>query len=145
MPDKWTENPPAPCHRTGKQEPNGGPYFVEDHYTADVKMGERGPQVLPRIRPLVHSASFIKRICDAPGSPWVAVDPAVLEGQEAQIEAQAQMIADLEATIDELRGQIETMRSIDMRLDADALAERVVIQLEDRLPKRPGPKPKAAA
>jgi hypothetical protein len=130
--DSWVPKPPAPCHRTGKDEVTGGPYFVEKVLVAEVVAGPSGPQVRPRIRPIVHAASWIKTICDSPGSPFKALtadEIAVYENAVAERN-------DMALKIEELEQEIEARKSLDGLIDTNAL----VVSLEQHFARKTGPK-----
>lgn len=131
------EKPPAPCHATGKDERNGAPYFVERTLIAEVVAGPNGPQVRPRIRPLVHAASWIKTICDTPGSPYVALTRAEF--------ARLQDRDELALRVEELEAEVAALRDTQTVVDVEALASSLVIPLRSHFASKPGPKPKTAA
>lgn len=141
MSDKWMERPPAPCHRTGKDEPKPGqPFFVENVLVAEVVAGPSGPQVRPRIRPLVHASSWIESMCKAPGSPFV-----LYSKHEAQrIELDRSELDSLRLENEELRAEF-AMAHQAAPVDVEALAGALVVPLERHFARRTGPKPKAAA
>ena len=134
MSDHWVPQPPAPCHRTGKDDANGGPYFVEKTLVAEVVAGPNGPQVRPRIRPIVHAASWVKSMCDAPGSPFVALT----REEVADYEKTAEAHDDLLLKVEELEAEIEARKSLDGLIDTEAL----VISLEQHFAKKAGAKPR---
>lgn len=135
--DKWMSRPPAPCHRTRRDEEKPGqPYFVEDHYIGEVMRGEDGLKIKPRVVPLVHSATWIQSICDAPGSPIKAMP--VDEWQRFVVHANEleDQNAELELQLDEARAEIASLRSIDGLIDTDAL----VTTLSEHFARKTGPK-----
>ena len=137
----WVRTPPAPCEATGHDEPQRGPYYVERTLIAKVTMTPTGPRVLPRIKPLVHSAGHVKAICDAPGSPFVAITP-----DEAAAHVQtADDLAEARARVAELEAELDTLRAGIGAIDVQALASALVVPLRDEFRSKPGPKPKAAA
>lgn len=137
----WVAVPPAPCDATGNDEAARGPYYVEPRLIARVKMTDAGPRVVPRVKPLVHSAGHIKAICDAPGSPYIAItrDEASAHARVADDLAEArERIASLEA-------EVATLRSGVGAIDVQALASALVVPLRNEFRAKPGPKPKDAA
>lgn len=141
MSDSWSARPPAPCHRTGKDEPaDGQPYFTENYLVAEVVKGPSGPQVLPRIKPIVHAASWIKTICQAPGSPFVLRTQA----QAAQDEADRVELDGARLRIEELEAEVALLREAP-GVDVQALAGALVVPLSDHFSRKTGPKPQRAA
>lgn len=137
---RWVERPPAPCHITGKDAPDGGPYLVEDFHYAAVVAGESGPRVLPRILPVVHAASWIKRICDAPGSPFVAIT----HEQAMAHEVTRDELDEARQRIEELEAEVASLTAAPP-IDVQALASALVIPLEGHFARKTGPKPPRAA
>lgn len=84
------------CHRTLKSRPDEGPFFEED-FTYVEQGGER------ELR-LYHSASWVRQMCETPGSPFVL-----------RTNEQAERDADLLATLDQerldLRARIDTLEA----------------------------------
>ncbi len=124
--DRWVERPPNPCHRTQKDEPKEGqPYFLESFHYIDVVRGPQGPQAAHRTKQLVHAASWIKSMCDTPGSPFVCLTVE----EAAEYEAKAQDRDDLLIELDEARAQIA---ELEQHVSPSTLAEAVVVELEKR-------------
>lgn len=147
MPDRWVDVPPAPCHVTGRdQAKDDQPYLVEHfHYAAVTRGPDGAPRVLPRVLPLVHAASQIERVCQLPGSPFKLMRVKDYERWEKRLLEAQMAVEDMQARIAELESENSTLRNKGGPLDVEALTNNVVAQLRDHLPKRPGPKPKAAA
>lgn len=135
--DRWQDSPPTgvACHRTGKDDPRQGPYFVESFAYSQVVSGPEG-QRWSQVRPLVHAASFIRTVCDSPGSPFVLFTIDEAAQREAELDELRERVAELEIQLEESRSG---------PIDMEALTNNVVSMLEARLPKRPGPKPREAA
>ena len=101
---------------------------------AEVVAGPNGPQVRPRIRPIVHAASWVKSMCDAPGSPFVALSHEEFDSYVvASVERD-----DLLLKVEELEAEIEARKSLDGLIDTEAL----VISLEQHFAKKAGAKPR---
>lgn len=132
----WVTTPPAPCDATGNDEAARGPYYVEPTLIARVKLTDSGPRVIPRVKPLVHSAGHIKAICDAPGSPYIAITPEEAAGH-AEV---AEELASARARIEELESEIELLRSAAGAIDVQALASALVVPLREQFRLKPGPK-----
>ena len=131
--------PPAPCHATHKDEPNGAPYFVEDFLYGHVIRTPNGGTVTERrLRPLVNANSWIRAICEAPGSPYVAVPKEQHEATVRRMEEMRQEIEALQEANDNLNAILdETPPQIDL--------SQFVEQLDDRYARKSGRKPKAPA
>lgn len=140
MSDSWQTTPPAPCHRTGNDTPERGPYFVENFHYAEVTPGPTGPQVLPRVRPIVHSAGWIGRILDSPYSPYAKVTKDELaELQRALEDARAER-DEMELRLAESQATVSTSP-----VDVEALASALIVPLGEHFARKSGPRPKAAA
>ena len=136
--DRWMDRPPVPCHRTAKDEPKSGqPFFVEDFHYIDVVRGPQGPQAGGRVKPLVSAASWIQRMCDAPGSPFVCLTVE----EAAALEAARQDREDLLVEIDELRAQIA---ELEQHVNPTQLAQAVVIEMARVQKQKSKPAPEAA-
>lgn len=135
------DRPPAPCHRTGKDEPRPGqPFFVETTLIAEVFPGPNGPQVRPRIKPIVHAASWIQFMCDQPGSPFVLRTTEQYEREQAEL-------AELDAVRlenEELRAEL-SLRDEAPPVDVEALAGALIVPLESHFARKSGRRPKTAA
>lgn len=139
MPDGgWVDRPPAPCHVSGKDEPKPyQPFFVEGFHYAEVTRGPQGPVATGRVRPLVHAASWIKRMCDAPGSPFVCLTVE----EAAAFEAARQDREDLLIELDEARAQIA---ELEQHVSPSSLAKAVVIEMQEfQKQQKPSRKPAA--
>lgn len=121
--DRWVERPPNPCHRTQKDEPKPGqPYFLESFHYIDVIRGPQGPQAAHRTKQLVHAASWIKSMCDTPGSPFVCLTVE----EAAELEAKSQDRDDLLIELEEARAQIA---ELEQHVNPTTLAQAVVVEL----------------
>lgn len=129
--------PPAPCHATGKDEPNGAPYFVEKILMGKVEHGPGGVRIHPRVRPVVHASSWIKMICDSPGSPFVALTHA----EHARLADRDE----LALRVEELEAENAALRESQTSVDVQALASALVPTLSSHFSQKTGPKPKVPA
>lgn len=134
--DRWQERPPAQvaCHRTGKDDAKQGPYFVEAFAYSQVVSGPEG-QRWSQVKPLVHAASFIRSVCDAPGSPFVLFTIDEAAQREAELDELRERVAELELQLEEARSG---------PIDHDVFISNVVSILDSRYAKKTGPKPAAA-
>jgi len=144
--DRWTDTPPVPCHITGRIEAKPGqPYLVEEYLHSPAVAAPDGKNLMPapRLRPLVHAASQIRRVCELPGSPFVLLTREEAAEQEAIRKHRDELLSEVE----ELTAELETLRSNTGAIDVQALANGLVIQLDERYARKAGrkPGPKAAA
>lgn len=131
--DVWTSVPrklPYKCRRSGLSDAADGPFF-EDSLPFREDEGDD--------RELTHytSVSWLKTMADAPGSPIVVID-------RGEYQAMLDQLADVERERDEALERLENAQKPDVvvsPIDVKAL----VVELSEYLPKKPGPKPKAAA
>ena len=130
--DRWQERPPSgvTCHRTGKDDPRQGPYFVEAFAYSQVVSGPEG-QRWSQVRPLVHAASFIRSICESPGSPFVLYTIDEAAQREAELDDLRERCAELELQLEEVHSG---------PIDADALMDNLVSIMDRRYARKPGPK-----
>lgn len=147
MADRWVDRPPAPCHKTRRDEPQQGmPYLVEDVFVLPVTLTADGPQVTSkRPVPLVHAASQIERVCDLPGSPFKIMRRDKYESWNRTLVEAQMALEEAQARIAEQEYELQALRRNQGSIDVEALTNNVVARLEDRLPKKPGPKPKRPA
>lgn len=118
---------PHRCRRTGLSSPGDGPYFEESvRYWAEPNDD--------REMTLYHSVTWIRQVCDAPGSPLVVrtadEDAAEVRAHEAlkarATELESRVLA-LEAELTEARRDLRSQKAI---VDVDALAEALGPVLE---------------
>lgn len=130
--DRWQERPPAQvaCHRTGKDDAKQGPYFVEAFAYSQVVSGPEG-QRWSQVKPLVHAASFIRSICESPGSPFVLYTIDEAAQREAELDELRERVAELELQLEEVHSG---------PIDADALMDNLVSIMDRRYARKPGPK-----
>lgn len=137
---RWVSQPPAPCHATRRDQAQYGPFHVGDLKYAPVRQMPDGQvRALPQILPLVTAASHFQTMMSEPGCPF----RLLTKDEDA---ARNAYIADLEQQVAELELQVQEERTARQApIDIEALTNNVVVALSDRLPRKPGPKPKTAA
>ena len=136
----WVEKAPVPCRATGRDD-SGGPFVVEDIRMFRAEMTAEGVQLgSTYAMPLVASASYVRRMCDAPGSPFVLLT----RDQFAEMNALAGEHGALTARVAELEAELESARALESTVDK-VLSNGLLERLDERFAKKTGPKPKAAA
>jgi hypothetical protein len=130
--DRWQEKPPPQlvCHRTSHDDPQHGPYFVEEFAYQQVVNGPGGMRS-SGVRQLVHAAGWVRAMCDTPGSPFVLYPVAEAAVGEAELDELRERCAELELQLEEAKSG---------PIDADALTNNIVSILDARYSKKPGPK-----
>ena len=134
MSDLWVSVPrkaPRKCRRSGRDTEAEGPYFEDALPYCEAAGDDR--ELTQYI-----SVGWLKAIADAPGSPIVVLDYTEHQALLAQIDELTNQVEALDRQIAEPR---ETVVS---PVDVDALAGALVVKLDTRFAKRPGPKPRAA-
>ncbi len=132
MGDQWVPVPPQfphRCHRTGQSEEADGPFFCEGWWFAELV--EPG-HIDDREHQLIHSAQWIREMCEAPGSPFVLLTKEKSEELAVRLAQAQDRILALEADI---AGRPEEIHLAQIDFDA----------LDERYAKKTGPKPKAPA
>lgn len=135
MSDTWVSVPrkaPYKCRRSGRDTEAEGPYFEDSLGYCEAPGDDR--ELTQYI-----SVGWLKAIADAPGSPIVVLDYTEHQALLAQIDRIADQVEALE------RQAAEPQETIVSPVDVEALASALVVKLEQPAPKRPGPRPKAAA
>lgn len=139
MSDTWVAAPrkaPYRCRRTGQDSPDVGPYFEESLGYCEAPGDDRELT-------LYHSPAWIKSICDASGSPFILLDRDAHADMTAELETLRLQLADAEATLAERGEEITTLRAANAAIDVQALANGLVVRLEDHFAKKTGRKPAA--
>ncbi len=135
----WTEQPDRPpyrCPLTLQDSPADGPFYNTSlTYFADV--GDRPGN----LETLFISPQAIREMCGAEGSPLVAFSRDEVADRNAHIEHLEDECADLSAQLEESQARIA---ELEQHLNPEQLAEALVVRLDERYAKRPGPKPRAA-
>lgn len=144
MSNTWVaapRHPPMRCHRTYKARPEEGPFFEEDFLYTEYG-GDR------ELR-MYHAASWVREMCEAPGSPFVLRtreqaerDAGLLAALEEDRAAMQERIAALEAELD---GRPPAPAPLDADALAAALHPRLVESLGNTFARKPGRKPREAA
>jgi hypothetical protein len=130
--DRWQERPPPPlaCHRTSHDDPQHGPYFVEEFAYQQVQNGPQGMRA-SGVRQLVHAAGWIRAMCDTPGSPFVLYEVDEAAQREAELDSLREQVAELELQLEEAKSG---------PIDAEAFTNNVVSILRQEFARKPGPK-----
>lgn len=139
MSDTWVPAPrkmPYRCRRTGLDGVADGPYFEESLAYSETAGDDRELT-------LYHSVQWIRHICSQPGSPLTVLEP----DEVAEIESLREEAADLAATVEELRAELERAKSVETLIDTERLVTSMERYFESKAAaKAPAPrKPKAAA
>jgi hypothetical protein len=144
MSDVWVSEPrkvPHKCRRSGRNTAAEGPYFEDA-----VPYAESGGD--DRTLTQYISVGWLKTIAAAPGSPVVVLGRDEWEEQVAHVAALVEQNQELEIRVSELEErELELLARLGDSgpIDVEALTNNIVVQLADRLPRRPGPKPREAA
>jgi hypothetical protein len=136
MSDVWVYEPrkmPHRCRRSGRHAPADGPYFEDSVPYTEAPGDDR--ELTQYI-----SVGWLKTIAKAPGSPIDVIAKEELETLRATIAAQQDEIAELELRLEEAREPQVVVSPIDEK----ALADVLILHMDDRYSRKPGPKPRAA-
>ena len=138
MSDRWVDTPPVPCHITGRVEAKPGqPYLIEEYLHSPAVAAPDGKNLMPapRLRPLVHAASQIRRVCELPGSPFVLLTKEEAEDADALRDENNV----LKTRVEDLEAQLEEARALQGAVDK-VLSNGLLERLDARYAKKPGPK-----
>lgn len=140
----WTERPDRPpfrCVLTLQDDPSAGPYYNTGLVYFGAHSSPNG------IRPggqetLYLSPQAIREMCGADGSPLRAYTADEDADRNAQLEAFETENAELNARLEEANARIA---ELEQHLSPDAMAEALVVRLDERYAKKAGRKPAGEA
>lgn len=138
------ERYPHVCALTRNGEQQVGPFYDTGIDYMRPRQDGQELRVDPKVCRLYLSAQGIRELSALPASPQVVITRDDHMEAEANLERLQDELADTAAQLQETQGALSVARSLPP-LDVQTLANSLVVSLEDRLPKRPGPKPKQAA
>ena len=98
MSDRWYPAPlhqPLKCFLTGQSGSEAGPYYCAGRYYSEVGGDDRELQ-------MTLSATAIREVTSAPGSPFALLDKDTMDALEATVESIEDECADKNARIIEL-------------------------------------------
>lgn len=140
---RWIPRPDRPPHRcavTLRGQDETGPFLDLglDYFAPVNEGGKLG--VSPHLQRLYLCARAIKEACEKPGSPFVVL------GQEEHRSLLAQ-IAAMRRQVDGLRSDLaaEKEREPAPPVDVQALADALIVSLDERYRRKPGPRPAGRA
>jgi len=142
----WVDSPeryPHTCALVRNGEAQVGPFYDTgiDYFRPQVENGQLG--VIPKLCRLYLSAQGIREFTQLNGSPMVTVPRANHQEAEAEIERLSDELADTAAMLVEAQAELASLKA-QPPIDAEALAQALIVPLRSHFASRPGPKPKAA-